>query len=317
MLGGKGVYRGSSVLVTGPAGVGKTSLAATFAAATCRRGGRCLYFAFEESQDQLLRDLRSIGLDLAPFVRRGLLHFELARPTFFGLEMHLGRMHRRIDQVRPAAVVVDPITSLLSAGTAADVRSMLFRLIDFLKQRGLTAFLTALTSGGANPEATDLGVSSIVDTWLLLRDIELSGERNRGMFVLKSRGMAHSNQIREFRFTNQGIQLADAYLGPAGVLTGSARLAQEGLERSAAGARRQEIERKQRALQRRSAVLEAQIAALKAEFETETAEMLNDIREAQEYESRVLEDRGQMAQSRQAAPGSDGRRQGAKRRAGR
>jgi circadian clock protein KaiC len=317
MLGGKGVYRGSSVLVTGPAGVGKTSLAATFAAATCRRGGRCLYFAFEESRDQLLRDLRSIGLDLAPFVRRGLLHFELARPTFFGLEMHLGRMHRRIDQVRPAAVVVDPITSLLSAGTATDVPSMLFRLIDFLKQRGLTAFLTALTSGGAKPEATDLGVSSIVDTWLLLRDIELSGERNRGMFVLKSRGMAHSNQIREFRFTNQGIELADAYLGPAGVLTGSARLAQEGLERSAAGARRQEIERKQRALQRRSAVLEAQIAALKAEFETETAEMLNDIREAQEYEGQVLEDRGQMAQSRQAAPGSDGRRQGAKRRAGR
>jgi circadian clock protein KaiC len=315
MLGGKGVYRGSSVLVTGPAGIGKTSLAATFAAATCRRGERCLYFAFEESQDQLLRDLRSIGLDLAPFVQRGLLHFELARPTFFGLEMHLGRMHRSIDRLRPTAVVVDPITSLLSAGAAADVHPMLFRLIDFLKQRKLTAYLTALTSGGAAPEATDLGVSSLVDTWLLLRDIELSGERNRGIFVLKSRGMAHSNQIREFRFTNRGIELADAYLGPAGVLTGSARLAQEAAEHSALGARRQEIERKQRALQRRSAVLEAQIAALRAEFETETAEMLNDIREAEAYESQVLEDRGRMAQSRQSALPSDGKRHGAKQQA--
>ena len=317
MLGGKGVYRGSSVLVTGPAGIGKTSLAASFAAAACRRGERCVYFAFEESRDQLLRDLRSIGLDLAPYVQRGLLHFELARPTFFGLEMHLGRMHRRIDQLRPTTVVVDPITSLLSAGAAADVHPMLFRLIDFLKQRGLTAFLTALTSGGAAAEATDLGVSSIVDTWLLLRDIELSGERNRGLFVLKSRGMAHSNQIREFRFTDQGIALADAYLGPSGVLTGSARLAQEALEQSAAGARRQEIERKQRALQRRSAVLEARIAALRAEFETETAEMLSDIREAQSYEGQVLEDRGRMAQSRQAAPGSNAKRQPAKQKASR
>jgi circadian clock protein KaiC len=313
LLGGRGVYRGSSVLVTGPAGIGKTSLAATFAAATCRRGERCLYFAFEESQDQLLRDLLSIGLDLAPFVQRGLLHFELARPTFFGLEMHLGRMHRRIDQVRPTAVVVDPMTSLLAAGAVADVHPMLFRLIDFLKQRGLTAFLTALTSGAAAEEATELGVSSIVDTWLLLRDIELSGERNRGMFVLKSRGMAHSNQIREFRFTNEGVELADAYLGPSGVLTGSARLAQEALERAASGARQQEIERKQRALQRRNAVLEAKIAALRAEFETEAAEMLNDIREAQAFEGQVLDDRGRMAQSRHAASASDGRRRGAKR----
>jgi circadian clock protein KaiC len=224
-------------------------------------------------------------------------------------------MHRSIDRLRPTAVVVDPITSLLSAGAAADVHPMLFRLIDFLKQRKLTAYLTALTSGGAAPEATDLGVSSLVDTWLLLRDIELSGERNRGIFVLKSRGMAHSNQIREFRFTNRGIELADAYLGPAGVLTGSARLAQEAAEHSALGARRQEIERKQRALQRRSAVLEAQIAALRAEFETETAEMLNDIREAEAYESQVLEDRGRMAQSRQSALPSDGKRHGAKQQA--
>jgi circadian clock protein KaiC len=306
MLGGKGVYRGSSVLLSGPAGTGKTSLAATFAAATCSRGERCLVFAFEESREQLLRDMRSIGLDLKPFVERGLLHFELARPTFFGLEMHLGRMHQRIDQVRPSAVVVDPITSLLAAGAAADVNPMLSRLIDFLKQRGITAFLTSLTHGGAAAEATGLGISSIVDTWLLLRDIELSGERNRGMYVLKSRGMAHSNQIREFRFTNRGIELADAYLGPAGVLTGSARLAQEAKERLAEGTRRQEIERKQRAVARRGAVLEAQIAAMRAEFETEAGEMLNDIREAEGYEVHVLNDRRDMARSRRAVPVSDG-----------
>jgi circadian clock protein KaiC len=316
MLGGKGVYRGSSILVTGTAGIGKTSLAAIFAAATCTRGERCLFFAFEESRDQMLRDMRSIGLDLEPFVERGLLHIELARPTFFGLEMHLGRMHRRIDQFRPTAVVVDPITSLLAAGAAADVQPMLLRLIDFLKQRGLTAFLTSLTSTGGTAEAADVGISSIVDTWLLLREIELSGERNRGMYVLKSRGMAHSNQLREFRFTDRGIELADPYLGPAGVLTGSARLAQEAQERLEEGTRRQQIERKQRTLERRGAALEAQIAAMRAEFETEAAEMLNEIREAQGYEAQVVEQRRDMGRSRNAAPASDGSRRGGNRKPG-
>jgi circadian clock protein KaiC len=306
MLGGKGVYRGSSILVSGTAGIGKTSLSATFAAATCNRGERCLFFAFEESRDQMLRDMRSIGLDLEPYVQRGLLHFELARPTFFGLEMHLGRMHRRIEQVQPSAVVVDPITSLLAAGASADVQPMLLRLIDFLKQRGLTTFLTSLTSPGNTKEATDVGVSSIVDTWLLLRDIELSGERNRGMYVLKSRGMNHSNQIREFRFTDRGIELAEPYLGPAGVLTGSARLAQESQERLAEGLRRQEIERKQRAVERRSAVLEAQIAAMRAAFETEAAELLSEIRDAQGYETQVQDNRRDMGRSRHASPVSDG-----------
>jgi circadian clock protein KaiC len=316
MLGGKGLYRGSSILVTGTAGIGKTSLAATFAAATCLRNERCLFFAFEESRDQMLRDMRSIGLDLEPFVERGLLHIELARPTFFGLEMHLGRMHRRIEQFRPTAVVVDPITSLLAAGAAADVQPMLLRLIDFLKQRKLTALLTSLTSSGGTAEASDVGISSIVDTWLLLREIELSGERNRGIYVLKSRGMAHSNQLREFRFTDSGIELADLYLGPAGVLTGSARLAQEAQEQSAAVTRRQQIERKQRTLERRGAALEAQITAMRAEFETEAAELLNEIREAQGYEAQVVNQRRDMGRSRHAVPVTDGARpRGAKRKA--
>jgi circadian clock protein KaiC len=307
MLGGDGLYRGSSVLVSGTAGVGKTSLAAAFAKAACSRGEKCLFFAFEESQAQLLRNMRSIGINLEPFVRKGLLYFELARPSWFGLEMHLGKMHRRIDQVQPFAVVVDPISSLLGAGAAVDVQPMLFRLIDFLKQRGLTAFLTSLTGGAGRAEATDLGVSSIVDTWLLLRDIEASGERNRGIYVLKSRGMAHSNQIREFRLTRRGIELVDAYLGPGGVLTGSGRLAQEAHEELAKSTRRREIERKQRALTQREAALAAQIAALKAEFESDTAELWAELRDAQGYETQISEWRQEMGRSRHARMVGDGK----------
>ncbi len=294
MLGGAGYYRGSSILVSGTAGTGKTSLSAHFADATCRRGERCLYLAFEESPAQLMRNMRSIGVDLGQWAKKGLLRLESSRPTLHGIEMHLATIHKMVNDYKPQAVVIDPISHFATAGTAAEAEAMLLRLIDFLKARQVTAMFVNLTAGGDAWERTDVGVSSLIDTWILLRDIELAGERNRGIYVLKSRGMKHSNQIREFLISSEGIQLQDVYVGPEGVLTGSMRAAQEDREKAAAMARAQEMERKQRDLARRRAVLEAQIASLRAEFE------------AVEDESKVVsaQDRAreqQIAENRSAA----------------
>ena len=266
MLGGRGYYRGSSVLVSGTAGTGKTSLAAHFAHETAKNGERVLYLAFEESPKQLLRNMRSIGIDLEPYVKKGLIRIDASRPTLFGLEMHLVRIHKMVTEFKPAAVIVDPISNLVATGTELETQSMLLRLVDFLKAQQVTAFFTNLTSGGTAWEKTDVGISSLIDTWLLLRDIELAGERNRGLYVLKSRGMKHSNQIREFIITPEGIQLEDVYVGPEGVLTGSMRAAQEAREAAAAQERREETARRQRELERKRAALEAQIAALQADF---------------------------------------------------
>jgi circadian clock protein KaiC len=268
MLGGQGYYRGSSIMVSGTAGSGKTSMAAHFANATCERGERCLYFAFEESTAQLVRNMRSIGIDLDKWIKKGLLRHVPSRPTLHGLEMHLAHFHKNVKDFDPHVVIIDPISNLSSSGSDADAEAMLLRLIDFLKARGTTAMLVSLTGGGTALEATDVGVSSIIDTWLLVRDIELGGERNRGLYVLKSRGMKHSNQIREFLMTSEGIKLEEVYIGPEGVLTGSMRAAQEEREKAAALAREQEFERKQRELDSRRAALEAQIAALRAEFQS-------------------------------------------------
>ncbi len=209
MLGGKGYYLGSSILVSGTAGTGKTTIAASFAHETAKRGERCLYFAFEESPQQLVRNMRTIGVDLDPYLRKGLLRIHASRPTFHGLEMHLVQIHKMVTQFEPAAVIIDPVSNFSASGSNADAALMLLRLIDFLKARGVTALLTHLTSGGKAMEATDVGISSIIDTWLLVRDVENGGERNRGLYVLKSRGMKHSNQIREFLITANGIQLVE------------------------------------------------------------------------------------------------------------
>jgi circadian clock protein KaiC len=220
MLGGKGFYRGSTVMLSGTSGTGKSSVAACLAHATCLRGERCMYFSFEESEAQILRNMRSIGMDLAPHVEGGLLQFHASRPTVHGLEMHLVKLHRLIDEFKPSVVILDPVTNLATAGNVNDSNSMLIRLIDFLRKKGITAFFISLTSGGKAPEGTDEGMSSIVDTWLLLSDLEAGGERNRAMYVLKSRGMPHSNQVREFLITSHGVRLVPTYLGPTGVLTG-------------------------------------------------------------------------------------------------
>jgi circadian clock protein KaiC len=301
MLGGRGYYRGSSILVSGTSGTGKTSLAAHFADAACRRGERCLYFAFEESQSQVVRNARSIGLDLRPWIDGGLLLFHATRPTFHGLEMHLATMLRMIRDFRPRVVVVDPISNMLAAGTADEAQAMLLRLVDSLKHQQITALFTNLSSAGdTSLEQTDLGVSSIVDTWLLLRDIELGGERNRGMYVLKSRGMAHSNQIREFLLTDRGIELRDVYVGPEGVLTGSMRVAQEARERAAALVRGREEDRRRRELERRRGAIEVQLAALRGELEAIGEEAAASAEEIRSLDERRERDRAAMARSRKA-----------------
>jgi circadian clock protein KaiC len=302
MFGGKGYYRGSTVLISGTAGSGKSSLAAHFVHAACDRGERCLYFSFEESQQQILRNMRSIGLDLGRYVKKGLLQFHSTRSTVFGLERHLVTCHKLVQEFRPDAVILDPIGTLTMAGSLSDTTLMLTRLMDFLKSEGITAVWTSLTSG-REEEMTDVSISSVVDTWLLLRDIELGGERNRALYVLKSRGMAHSNQIREFLLTDSGIELADVYLGPEGVLTGSARQAQEAREAAATLARRQETEAKQRELNRRRQALEARITAMRADFESERAELEKSIGEEQARDEVIREDRQRMAVSRKVADG--------------
>ena len=298
MLEGQGYYRGSSVLLSGTAGTGKTSLAASFVDAACRRGEKCLFLAYEESPEQLMRNMRSIGLDLAPWVAQGLLHIEAARPMMYGLEMHLAMIHKLVREYQPQVVVVDPITSFLAVGSGQDSQTMLMRLIDYLKMHQITALLTNLTSGGSAYEHTDVGVSSIIDTWLLLRDIELNGERNRGMYILKSRGMAHSNQIREFLLTRDGIKLVEVYLGAGGVYTGSARLAQEAHDHAATLEQQQATERRQDALERKRRMLEAQIAALQAEFAAEEDEVQRMAAQDTARQDTFQAERQAMARSR-------------------
>jgi circadian clock protein KaiC len=276
MLGGKGVYRGSSVLVTGSAGTGKSSIAAKFAETACRRGERTLLFAYEESAAQLLRNMRSIGIDLAPWVKKGLLQIHCSRPSMHGLEQHLVMMHDTVLAFRPGVVIVDPISNLTLDDSEREVKPTLMRLIDFLKQQQITSVCTSLTSDATAttaPEDSQLGVSSLMDTWLLLRNVEFNGERNRMIYVLKSRGMAHSNQVREFVLSDAGIDLRDVYLGGDRVLTGTARVAQEAQERAASGLRQEDHARKLRQLAAKRKALEAQIVALQAEGEAEEAEV--------------------------------------------
>jgi len=300
MLGGEGYFRGSTVLVSGTAGTGKTSLAAHFAAAACQRGERCLHLSFEESPGQLLRNMRSIGIDLEPWVKKGLLQFHASRASIHGLEMHLASIHKLVREFRPRVVIMDPVSSMVAAGTRRDATVMLTRLIDFLKIEEITALLTNLTSGDEALEKTDMDISSLVDTWLLLRDLELGGERNRVMYVLKSRGMAHSNQMREFLLTNRGVELQDVYIGAEGVLTGSARQAQEAKEKTAALLRQQEVEGKQRERERKREALEARIAAMRKEFEAEDEEAKRIIGQEHTSQQVVEQDREKMGRSRKS-----------------
>lgn len=300
MLSSKGYFRASTILISGTAGTGKTSLAAQFVEAACKRGERVLYFAFEESPSQFMRNMSSIGINLEPWVKKDLLHFHATRPTMYGLEHHLTTTIKLINNVNPQIVILDPIDAFVMGNNQTEVKTMLLRLVDYLKMKNITAMFASLTNGDKNQELTDMAISSLIDTWILLRDIEIGGERNRGLYILKSRGMNHSNQIREFILTNHGIELMDVYVGPEGVLTGSARLAQEAKNDSEKFSKQLNIERKQTEIDIKRAALDAQIVVLESEFKAEESEALKLIEMEKIIVKRFTEDQIKMAASRKA-----------------
>jgi circadian clock protein KaiC len=309
MLGGLGYFRGSSVLVSGSPGTGKTSLAAKFIETACQRGERALFFAYEESSAQIVRNMLSVGIDLERWIKKGLLQIHSSRPTLQGHEQHLVTMHDAVRAFRPTVVAVDPVTNLFLAHNDAEVKPTLMRLIDFLKKEQITALFVGLTTSGdatSAPDDSQLGVSSLMDTWLLLRNVEFNGERNRTIFVHKSRGMAHSNQVREFVLGDQGIDLVDVYLGGDRVLTGSARVTQEAQERAAATLRGQDHERKLRQLASKRKAIEAQIAALQAEAEAETEEVHFAIAQETLQVTATHLDAAAMSQQRRVTTGTNG-----------
>jgi circadian clock protein KaiC len=301
MLEGKGYFEGSSILVSGMAGSGKSTVAAHFLDSMCASGKRCIYFAMEESQQQITRNMRSVGLDLQKWADKGLLKFSARRPNLFGLETHLAAMHRDVGDFDPAAVVIDPLSALMSAGVTGDVHSMVLRLVDFLKARSVTALFTNLGTGVAETTRTEMQISSLMDTWLLLSNREANGEHNRQLYLLKSRGMAHSNQVREFILSAEGIKLRAAYVGPEGVLTGSARLAQEAKDKAVALVRAQDMERRSRELERKRREITAQIEALQAQLASDEVEAALVNREDVAREDQLTADRVAMGTSRQVA----------------
>ena len=307
MLGGRGFFRGSSILLTGTPGTGKTIVSSNFAHAACKRGERTLFFSFEESPNQIMRNMHSIGLHLEPLVKRGLLRFHSARPSLYGLEMHLATMFREISLFKPQVVIVDPVTSLMDSGTSAECRGMVTRLVDYLKAGQVTTLFTSLTHGGLSLDQSEANMSSLMDSWLLLQDLEGNGERNRVLYVLKARGMAHSNQVREFLISDRGIDLVDAYIGASGVLTGTARAAQAALEKAAALAGQQEAARRKRELVRKRAALDRQIEGLRSDYETEALELRQIDEQVGTRSITLSTERAELSRLRQAdSSDSDG-----------
>jgi circadian clock protein KaiC len=273
MFRGSGYYKGSTVLISGTAGSGKTSILASFADAVCRKGGKCLYVALEESKNQIVRNMKSIGLDLSQWEKNGKLVFHVTRPTYHSLEMHLALIYQMVKDIKPTALVIDPISNFTDIASSVEANSLLTRLIDFLKIHKITTLMSNLTSGAEEMEKTDVGISSIVDTWLLLRLTEHNGERNRTIYILKSRGMKHSHQVREFLISDDGIKLVDVYVGKEGVLVGSARRAQEKKNVIKEKQRNEEKRALDKNLQRLKNVTQAKIAALQSDYEKEEQEI--------------------------------------------
>ncbi len=296
MLENKGFYKGSSILVSGTAGTGKSSLSSQLATTACGRGEKVLYFALEESPSQIMRNMSSLGIDLATYEKKGILKFHAMRPTMSGLEMHLTTIHKEIEKFKPEIVVVDPINSFVSGDNLLEARAMTIRLTDYLKSNRITAFFTYLSRLAEDIEHNF--ISSLIDTWILLRDIEMNGERNRGIFILKSRGMNHSNQIREFLLTSQGIRLLNVYSGLDGVLTGSSRVAQESRNNEERLMLDQEVDRMKRTLDQKRKAMKARVEAIKAEFEAEQEETLKTINLEKDKINRLERERRNIAEIR-------------------
>ncbi len=292
MLGMKGYYRSSSVLISGLAGTGKSTFSASFVNAACERGERCLFFAFEESPDQVIRNMNSVGIQLKRHVDAGLLKFEAARPSLYGFEMHLARMNRDIERFKPDAIVVDPISAF--RGPSSEIHATLVRLADICKSRGITAIFTTLSSPDDPANESQRSVSSLMDTWISLADVEANGERNRVLDLLKSRGMDHSKQLREYQLSSQGIRLIDVYVGPEGVLTGTARIAQEAREHDASIQRQQLTARRHREMVRKRELVEARIAEMRTELEMEESEFQTLVDEEDTRETMRRSERGAM-----------------------
>ncbi|KGO86172.1 KaiC 1 [Flavobacterium rivuli WB 3.3-2 = DSM 21788] len=275
MFASGGFYRGSNILISGTAGTAKTTIAAYFAEEQCRKGERTVFFAFEESPQQLVRNMKSIGMDLDKYIQSGLLQIHSSRPSLNGLELHLLKLRKMIKDFKPTTVIIDPISNLISVGSEQEVRSMLVRLIDMLKFNNITALFTSLNKQNENsrPDLAEESVSSLVDTWVTVRDMEGVGERNRGLFIVKSRGMGHSNQVREFVITAKGIELLDIEMGPNGILTGTARKTNQLNKEVTEVTLQNELERKDREIARKRKLLEANIEALKNEFESVEEEL--------------------------------------------
>ncbi|WP_264537414.1 circadian clock protein KaiC [Flavobacterium sp. N1736] len=275
MFQGGGFYRGSNILVSGTAGTAKTTVGCYFANKQCENNERVIYFAFEESPQQLVRNMKSIGIDLEKYIKKGSLQIHSSRPSLNGLELHLLTLRKMIKEFKPTTIIIDPISNLINVGSEQEVRSMLVRLIDMLKANNITALFTSLNKQTDNfrPDLAEESVSSLVDTWITVRDMEGIGERNRGVFIVKSRGMGHSNQVREFVITNKGIELLDVELGPQGILTGSARKSHQFKKTISDIKLQNEINRKDREIERKRKVLEANIEALKNEFESAEEEL--------------------------------------------
>lgn len=300
MFGGQGYYRGSSILVTGRAGTGKTTLAAFFAQATCLRGERCLYLATEESPQQICRNLNSIGLDLSPYLDSQLLQFDATRPTNYNLEMRLFKIHSWVRNFKPSLVVVDPMSNLITSGSLNQTKNFFMRLIDYLKSQKITVFLTDLTGGnvGYDNEQTEVGVSSLMDTWLELQTLRINGERNRILYILKSRGMAHSNQVREFILSNDGVDLIEAYIGEGQVLTGTQRINQILEEEAIAKRRQQVLELSKRNFERKKYLLQAKIDALQMKLASQDEELEVLMLEEEEFKQTMLANRNLIQKSR-------------------
>src|SRR6478609_6792213 len=297
MLGGDGFFRTCTILVSGSAGCGKSILAAQLANATCQRGERCLLFAFEESPSQIVRNMRSVGLDLQKMIDRGLLQLRATRPSLYGLEMHLVSMHKAIAEFKPSTVILDPISSFMSSGSSQQIKAMLVRLFDWLKMQQITGLVTCLSTPLTSGE-TDIGISSLIDTWIEVRDLEVAGERNRALYLLKSRGMSHSNQVRELIISKTGLALADVYSSSDGVLIGSAKSTELLRRTRAEQERAADTARSERLLELKRDTLEARIAALRAEYATHAEEVQRRLCSSREAADAVRVDQDSLAQLR-------------------